>query len=102
MVHEAVDEGGDGDRAGVAGAETGMYYEFHRVLEEMGDMAPAMLLLENNERGEIPADSGGRTGVQGIFAAGDATGMQNKQIVIALDSGAKAAIATAGYVVGLR
>jgi len=36
-----------GNRAGLAGAETGMFYEFHRVLEEMGDRAPAVILLEN-------------------------------------------------------
>ena len=36
-----------GNRAGLAGAETGLFYEFHRVLGEMRDRAPAVVLLEN-------------------------------------------------------
>lgn len=37
-----------GDRAGLAGEQSGMFYEFARVLEEMPDeMRPRMTLLEN-------------------------------------------------------
>ena len=43
-------------------------------------------------RGEIEIDSRGQTGVPGVFAAGDATTVPYKQIIIAMGEGAKAAL----------
>ncbi len=56
-------------------------------------------LLDTNERGEIKVDGRGRTGVQGIFAAGDVTAGHDKQIVIAAGEGAKAALAAFEYLI---
>jgi alkyl hydroperoxide reductase subunit F len=42
--------------------------------------------------GEIEADERGRTSAPGVFAAGDATTVPTKQIVIAMGSGANAAL----------
>lgn len=56
-------------------------------------------LLETNTRGEIKVDRHGQTGVRGIFAAGDATDSHDKQIVIAVGEGAKAALAAFEYLV---
>lgn len=36
-----------GNRAGLAGAESGMFWEFARVIREMGERAPGGVLLEN-------------------------------------------------------
>lgn len=36
-----------GNQAGLAGNESGMFWEFARVLDEMGDRRPAAVLLEN-------------------------------------------------------
>jgi alkyl hydroperoxide reductase subunit F len=44
-------------------------------------------------RGEIEVDGRGATSVPGVFAAGDATTVPFKQIVIALGDGAKASLA---------
>jgi alkyl hydroperoxide reductase subunit F len=56
-------------------------------------------LLETNARGEIKVDSHCQTGVRGIFAAGDATDNNDKQIVIAAGEGAKAALAAFAYLI---
>jgi alkyl hydroperoxide reductase subunit F len=45
-----------------------------------------------NERGEVEIDCSCRTGVPGVFAAGDVTAVPFKQIVIAAGDGAKAAL----------
>ncbi|MEN9420302.1 MAG: hypothetical protein RI988_3923 [Pseudomonadota bacterium] len=45
-----------------------------------------------NGRGEIEVDAAGATSVPGVFAAGDATTVPYKQIVIAAGDGAKAAL----------
>jgi len=42
--------------------------------------------------GEIVVDERGRTSVEGVFAAGDATTVPYKQIIIATGDGAKAAL----------
>lgn len=55
--------------------------------------------LSTNERGEIKVDSRGRTGVSGIFAAGDVTDSHDKQIVIAAGAGANAALGAFEYLV---
>jgi alkyl hydroperoxide reductase subunit F len=48
--------------------------------------------VELSTRGEIVVDERGQTSVPGVFAAGDATTAPFKQIVIALGSGATAAL----------
>jgi alkyl hydroperoxide reductase subunit F len=44
-------------------------------------------------RGEIVVDARGETSLPGIFAAGDATTVPYKQIIIAMGEGAKASLA---------
>jgi alkyl hydroperoxide reductase subunit F len=58
-------------------------------------------LVDTNPRGEIKVDARGRTGVQGIFAAGDVTDTPDKQIVIAAGTGtgARAALGAFHYLV---
>ena len=56
-------------------------------------------LLDTNERGEIKVDAKGHTGVRGIFAAGDVTDGNDKQIVVAAGSGATAALGAFEYLV---
>jgi len=48
--------------------------------------------LALSPRGEIEVDAHGRTSLHGVFAAGDATTVPFKQIVIAAGDGAKAAL----------
>jgi len=59
----------------------------------------ALDLVDTNERGEIIIDSHCRTGVRGVFAAGDCTDTHDKQIVISVGEGAKAALAAFEYLV---
>ena len=49
--------------------------------------------------GEIEIDSHGRTNLPGVFAAGDATTVPFKQIVISAGDGAKAALAAFDYLI---
>ena len=48
--------------------------------------------LELSSRGEIVIDERGQTSMPGVFAAGDATTVPYKQIVIAMSEGSKAAL----------
>jgi len=48
--------------------------------------------IELSPRGEIEIDARGQTSVPGIFAAGDATTVPFKQIIIAMGEGAKASL----------
>jgi len=48
--------------------------------------------LELSRHGEIVVDERGQTSVPGVFAAGDATTVPFKQIIIAAGDGAKAAL----------
>jgi alkyl hydroperoxide reductase subunit F len=48
--------------------------------------------LELSRHGEIVVDAKGQTSVPGVFAAGDATTVPFKQIIIAAGDGAKAAL----------
>jgi NADH-dependent peroxiredoxin subunit F len=50
-------------------------------------------------RGEIEVDARGTTSAPGIFAAGDATTVPYKQIVIAMGEGAKAALSAFDYMI---
>lgn len=52
-----------------------------------------------NERKEIIIDSYNNTNVDGVFAAGDATNVPYKQIVIAMGEGAKASLSSFDYLI---
>jgi alkyl hydroperoxide reductase subunit F len=50
-------------------------------------------------RGEIEVDARGQTSVPGVFAAGDATTVPYKQIVIAMGEGAKASLSAFDHLI---
>jgi len=54
-------------------------------------------LVELNECGEIVVDKNNMTSVPGIFAAGDVTDVQGKQLVISAGEGAKALLSVVNY-----
>ncbi len=56
-------------------------------------------VLDLSPRKEIVIDGRGRTSVPGVFAAGDATTVPYKQIVIALGAGATAALAAFDHLI---
>lgn len=58
-------------------------------------------LLHLNPIGEIPVDCAARTGIPGLYAAGDVTDVPEKQIIIAAGDGAKAALGAYSYIVRL-
>ncbi len=55
--------------------------------------------IELNRAGEIVIDARGQTNLPGVFAAGDATTVPFKQIVIAAGDGAKAALAAFDHLI---
>jgi NADH-dependent peroxiredoxin subunit F len=55
--------------------------------------------VELTSTGEIVVDARGRTSVPGVFAAGDATTVPFKQIIIATGDGAKAALGAFDYLI---
>jgi alkyl hydroperoxide reductase subunit F len=55
--------------------------------------------LELTRHGEIMVDAKGQTSLPGVFAAGDATTVPFKQIIIAAGDGAKAALGAFDYLV---
>lgn len=55
--------------------------------------------IERNRFGEILVDGRGATNVPGVFAAGDCTTSPYKQIVIAMGSGANAALGAFDYLI---
>ncbi len=55
--------------------------------------------VELSRHGEIVIDNKGQTSVPGVFAAGDATTVPFKQIIIAAGDGAKAALAAFDYLI---
>lgn len=55
--------------------------------------------LELSRHGEIVTDEEGRTSVPGVFAAGDATTVPFKQIVVAMGEGSKAALSAFDYLI---
>lgn len=59
-------------------------------------------LVELNQVGEIVADQSGHTSCAGIFAAGDATTIPFKQMIIAAGEGAKAALSAYNYLQNLK
>ncbi len=54
-------------------------------------------LVQLNHYGEIAVDCAGRTGIPGLYAAGDVTNVPEKQIIIAAGDGAKAALGAYSY-----
>ena len=55
--------------------------------------------LELSKHGEIVVDAKGQTSVPGVFAAGDATTVPFKQIIIAAGEGAKAALSAFDHLI---
>ncbi|MGH8159512.1 MAG: alkyl hydroperoxide reductase subunit F [Rhodanobacter sp.] len=55
--------------------------------------------LELSPRGEIVIDERGQTSLPGVFAAGDATTVPYKQIVIAMGAGSTAALSAFDYLI---
>ncbi len=55
--------------------------------------------LALSARGEIEVDAHGRTSLPGVFAAGDATTVPYKQIVIAMGEGSKAALSAFDHLI---
>jgi NADH-dependent peroxiredoxin subunit F len=76
--------------------------EVEGVFIEVGSIPSTDFLppeVELNELGEIVIDSNNRTSVPGLFAAGDATNVVEKQIIIAAGEGAKAALSAYAWLV---
>lgn len=55
--------------------------------------------LNLSPRGEIEVDDRGQTSLPGVFAAGDATTVPYKQIIIAMGEGAKASLGAFDYLI---
>jgi len=55
--------------------------------------------VELSRHGEIIVDARGQTSLPGVFAAGDATTVPFKQIIIAAGDGAKAALGAFDYLI---
>ena len=56
-------------------------------------------VVDLSPRGEIVIDDHGRTSLPGVFAAGDATTVPYKQIIIAMGSGSTAALSAFDYLI---
>jgi len=98
---------------GDAGKVNGLSYrdrgnnESHRV--ELEGVFVQIGLLPNTDwlkgsvalspRGEIEIDAKGQTSMPGVFAAGDATTVPYKQIVIAMGEGSKAALSAFDHLI---
>ncbi len=88
------------DRA--TGAEHGLALE--GVFVQIGLVPNTEFLrgtIELSKHGEIMVDAKGATNVPGVFAAGDATTVPYKQIVIAAGDGAKAALSAFDHLIRL-
>ncbi len=59
-------------------------------------------LAKLNERGEVIVDAECRTNVPGLFAAGDVTHLKEKQVVVSVGEGAKAALSAVLYLEELQ
>ena len=58
-------------------------------------------MVDLNKYSEIIVDCAARTGVPGLFAAGDVTNVPEKQIIVAAGEGAKAALGAYSYIIRL-
>ncbi len=75
------------------------------IIVEIGLLPNSELVLdtlETNRLGEIVIDSRCRTGVSGVFAAGDVTDVPFKQVIVAAGEGAKAALSAYDYILNQR
>jgi len=61
-----------------------------------------MDVLELNAYGEIVIDCQTRTGVPGVYAAGDVTNVRDKQVLVAAGEGVKAALRAHEYLLAGR
>lgn len=96
--------GGNGQVNGIAyrdlDADTTHNLDLDGVFVQIGQQPATDWLkgtVELNEYDEIIVDEYGRTSVPGIFAAGDATNVPYKQIIIAMGGGATAALSAFDY-----
>jgi thioredoxin reductase len=83
------------------GAEEG--FEVEAVIVEIGlvpNTALAKNLVHLNERGEVEVDGNCRTGLPGLYAAGDVTSTFGKRILVSAGEGAKAVLAIGNYLKG--
>jgi alkyl hydroperoxide reductase subunit F len=62
---------------------------------------PIQDLIELNDSGEIPVNRDQSTSVAGLFAAGDVTDFEEKQISIAVGQGAVAALSSYKYLTNI-
>ncbi|MFH1508400.1 MAG: FAD-dependent oxidoreductase [Candidatus Omnitrophota bacterium] len=86
-----------GVRINVAGEKkdlsiTGIFVEIG--LKPNSDFTP---VLDKNEAGEIKVNCKNETNIPGIFACGDVTSVEGKQIIIAAGEGAKASLSAFRY-----
>ena len=58
-------------------------------------------VVDLSPRGEIIVDAHGATSIPGVFAAGDATTVPYKQIIIAMGDGAKAGLSAFDHLIRL-
>jgi alkyl hydroperoxide reductase subunit F len=68
---------------------------------EIGNVPNSQLfqdIIDLNDIGEVIVDHNGLTSVEGIYAAGDVTTVNYKQIIIATSDGAKTALAANDYI----
>jgi alkyl hydroperoxide reductase subunit F len=54
-------------------------------------------LVDLDAQGRVVVDSGNRTNVPGVFAAGDVTNSYAEQVLVAVGEGAKAALSAYDY-----
>lgn len=76
--------------------------ELAGIFVQIGLVPNTQFLLDDitlTERGEIITDSRGETNMAGVFAAGDVTDSPYKQIIIAMGSGATAALSAFDYLI---
>ncbi len=100
---------GDGDRVVALSYRDRQSDDTHRV--DLEGIFVQIGLVPNTEwlkgvvalspRGEIEIDGRGQTSVPGVFAAGDATTVPFKQIIIAAGDGSKAALSAFDYLIRL-
>jgi len=82
--------------------DTGHTIELEGIFVQIGLLPNTEWLkgtVELSPRGEIVIDERGQTSVPGVFAAGDATTVPYKQIVIAMGEGAKAALSAFDHLI---
>jgi alkyl hydroperoxide reductase subunit F len=92
------------ERVKIRSRKTGQIIELpvRGVFVEIGLIPNSKLaanLVRLNDKGEIMVDCACRTGIPGLFAAGDVTDVPEKQIIVAAGEGAKAALSAYHYLI---